>query len=63
MTNTNPTIAPRLVQRAERAIAKANPPAQRGLRRLERNEVVPSRGHLGAYPETPRHARRPLEAH
>ena len=28
MTNTNPTIAPRLVQRAEREIAKANPPRQ-----------------------------------
>ena len=32
MTNTNPTIAPRLVQRAEREIAKANPPEKRGPR-------------------------------
>ena len=57
MTNTNPTIAPRLVQRAEREIAKANPPEKRGPRP---DNFVPSGDKI---PKLRDMRRRPLEAH
>ena len=55
MTNTNPTIAPRLVQRAEREIAKANPPEKR--RANDPDNYVPSGDHEVVSGETLRDMR------